>query len=95
MHPESAAEKNQEGNHPLCRLGASYPRTLSWEYQQLSASVVLPFDPSISPYCWTCASYQAASGVGNISSLLQLLCDPSIHHFSFDPSEIISQSPAE
>ncbi|KAF2560933.1 hypothetical protein F2Q70_00015311 [Brassica cretica] len=37
----------------------------------------------------------ATSGVGNINSLPQLLCDPSIHHFSFDPSEIIFQSPTE
>uniref|UniRef100_A0A0D3DLN6 Uncharacterized protein n=1 Tax=Brassica oleracea var. oleracea TaxID=109376 RepID=A0A0D3DLN6_BRAOL len=29
----------------------------------------------------TCASYQAASGVGNISSLPHLLCNPSIHPF--------------
>ncbi|KAF2586653.1 hypothetical protein F2Q70_00037087 [Brassica cretica] len=42
------------GNHPLCRLGASYPRTLSWEYQQLSASIVRPFDPSISPLLVWC-----------------------------------------
>ncbi|KAF3586847.1 hypothetical protein F2Q69_00030886 [Brassica cretica] len=116
------------GNRHLCRLGASYPGTLSWEYQQPSASAVRPFDPpfllivglvrhikqhlelgistafrnycvtlrsTISPYCWTCALYQAASGVGNINSLPQLLCDPSVHHFSFDPSEIIPQSPAE
>ncbi|KAF2535736.1 hypothetical protein F2Q68_00020718 [Brassica cretica] len=90
-------------------------KTLSWKYQQPSATVVRPFDPpflviaglvrhikqhlelgistafrnccatlrsTISPYCWTCASYQAASGVGNINSLPQFLCDPSIHHFS-------------
>nr|VDD31533.1 unnamed protein product [Brassica oleracea] len=36
------------GNRPLCRLGVSYPRTLSWEYQQPSTSAVRPFDPSLS-----------------------------------------------
>ncbi|KAF3566952.1 hypothetical protein DY000_02015079 [Brassica cretica] len=91
MCPESAAETNQEG----LAYGFEIKRDGLKEYQQPSASAVRPFDPFISPYCWTCASYQAASGVGNINSLPQLLCDPSIHNFSFDPSEIISQSPAE
>ena len=81
-----------QGNHPLCRLGASYPRTLSWEYQQPSASTVRPFDPPFLPLLDLCviSSKNQSSVVSRNSS--SLLCHHSIHQFSFKPSEFISKS---
>ncbi|WZZ88063.1 hypothetical protein YC2023_116642 [Brassica napus] len=80
------------GNHHICRLGASYPRTLSWEYQQPSASTMRHFDPPFLPLLDLCviSSNNQSSVVSRDSP--PLLFHHSIHQFSFKPSEFLSKS---